>query len=145
MGVERPGLTLWRGMSSSAYVAHVILDRSDTVVDAAYMSCSLQRSVANFYARRHAMFAEDLEDALVLKIEVPPGVHVLCAACDSSAGVSGEEEVLLPRGSVLRIDRVVPRDSTTTASVHYAEARLVVGDNDEQEDFASENATPVSG
>lgn len=121
--LAEPGLTLWRGMASMSYVFYVVEQRAPEVTDLAYMSCSLQRSIGNFYARRHAIMPEDLEDSLLLRIHVPVGTPVICAVCAPGASELGEEEVLLPRGSVLRIERVEPRN-TSEGSIHYAEARL---------------------
>lgn len=123
--LDPPGLTLWRGLADMSYVGHVVVERAPTVLDMAYMSCSLQRSVGNLYARREAVLAEDLEDAILLRIEVPAGAAVLCVACDGQAGVRGEEEVLLPRGSTLHVERVLPRNTSEgPGSIHYAETRL---------------------
>ena len=82
--VGKPGLTLWRGFSSFSYVQHlqgsgaVAGSQPFLVKDEAYMSCSLLQSVGNFYARRHALLPEDLEDAVLLEIQVPPGARVIC-------------------------------------------------------------------
>eukprot|EP00913_Durusdinium_trenchii_P030497 g28568.t1 len=38
------------------------------------MSCSLSHSIGNFYARRHAILPEDLDDAVLLRIQVLPGL-----------------------------------------------------------------------
>lgn len=123
--LEAPGLTLWRGMSSMAYVGWVVDQRAKVVTDRAYMSCTLSRSTGNFYARRHAVLPEDLEDALLLRIQVPAGAAVLCVTCDGEAREQGEEEILLPRNSTLRIERVEPRDADANAgSIHLVEARL---------------------
>ena len=129
--VESPGLTLWRGFSSFPYVQHireleVIADsRPMLIKDEAYMSCSLSESVGNFYARRHALLPEDLDDAVLLRIHVPAGTRVICVFC-SGAGVPNEEEVLLQRGSVIRVEQVLPR--RLEASVWLALATLVVND-----------------
>lgn len=39
----------------------------EDVKDDAYMSCSLSHSIGNFYARRHAILPEDLDDAVLLR------------------------------------------------------------------------------
>ena len=127
--VGKPGLTLWRGFSSFSYVQHlqgsgaVAGSQPFLVKDEAYMSCSLLQSVGNFYARRHALLPEDLEDAVLLEIQVPPGARVICVFC-SGAGVPNEEEVMLPRGSTIRVERLVPRSSET--SVLQVQAVLLV-------------------
>ena len=81
------------------------------------MSCSLSHAVGNFYARRHAILPEDLEDSLLLRIHVPAGTHIICACCC----FDNEEEILLPRQSVLRIQKLEP---ATETSVLMADAVL---------------------
>jgi len=121
-----PGLILWRGLASFRLTLYIVHERAEKVTDPAYASCSVNRAVGNFYARRHALVPEDLEDSLLLRIFVPEGSKVLCAACQApSLRVPGEDEVLLPRGSTLRIERVVPRDPRDQGAIHYAEARLI--------------------
>mmetsp|Transcript_10230 Transcript_10230/g.23024 ORF Transcript_10230/g.23024 Transcript_10230/m.23024 type:complete len:105 (+) Transcript_10230:107-421(+) len=102
-------------------MSYVLANDTKSTLDKAYMSCSLQRSVGNFYARRHALLAEDLDDSVLLRIKVPAGTSVICPAC-APGNVLGEEEVLLPRGSLLNIDRVYPRIGSTDIMV--VEARL---------------------
>ncbi|CAK9045763.1 Ankyrin repeat and KH domain-containing protein mask (Multiple ankyrin repeat single KH domain-containing protein) [Durusdinium trenchii] len=130
-------LTLWRGFSSLSFVSYLhhlqkVEDDEDgsqskDVKDDAYMSCSLSHSIGNFYARRHAILPEDLDDAVLLRIQVP----AVCVACCS--GLDHEEEILLPRGSVLRIDRIDqldhkngPANGQVTA-ILTAEATLLAG------------------
>ena len=127
--VTSPGLTLWRGFSSFSYVQHLkglsaMADSKPFLIkDEAYMSCSLLQSIGNFYARRHALLPEDLEDAILLRIHVPPGARVICVFC-SGAGVPNEEEVLLARGSLIRVEQVIPKSSE--ASLLQVQAVLVV-------------------
>ncbi|CAK9045705.1 Wnt inhibitory factor 1 [Durusdinium trenchii] len=134
-------LTLWRGFSSLSFVSYLhhlqkVEDDEDgsqskDVKDDAYMSCSLSHSIGNFYARRHAILPEDLDDAVLLRIQVPAGAQIICVACCS--GLDHEEEILLPRGSVLRIDRIDqldhkngPANGQVTA-ILTAEATLLAG------------------
>jgi len=74
----------------------------ERIVDHAFMSTSQQRATANFFARRNALFEEDLESAVVLDITVPAGFKALRVA-DRDEAIDGEEEVLLPRGTELEI------------------------------------------
>eukprot|EP00933_Yihiella_yeosuensis_P071963 TRINITY_DN8021_c0_g1_i1.p1 TRINITY_DN8021_c0_g1~~TRINITY_DN8021_c0_g1_i1.p1 ORF type:complete len:248 (+),score=34.94 TRINITY_DN8021_c0_g1_i1:64-807(+) len=137
--VASPGLLLWRGFASTQYALHLqsllkekteaasgsINASSILIEDRAYMSCSVLKSVGNFYARRHAILPEDLDDSVLMRIKVPAGAQVLCVAC-AHGGVEGEEEILLPRGSTIRIDDIVPKKSST--DVLLAEATLVLND-----------------
>lgn len=132
--LQSPGLTLWRGFASSSYAHYVLGEMANKpphephgflIEDRAFMSCSLLESVGNFYSRRHAVLPEDLDDAVLIRIHVQPGARVICVAC-CSGGVLGEQEILLPRGSVIRVERVAPRNSST--SVLFAEATLVVNE-----------------
>lgn len=116
--LEEP-LTLWRGFSSLSYVQYLQGWNKSSEVnirDKAFMSCSLSKSVGNFYARRHALIPEDLEDAVLLRIQVPKGARVICAAC--CGGLPKEEEILLPRGSVIHIEGLEPRQELSVLTAH---------------------------
>lgn len=92
---------LYRGFASWSYASEVHI--GDKVVDRAFMSTSTERSVGNFYARRHALVESDLENAVLLELRVPPGMRVLNVA-ELVEGTKSEAEVLLPRGTAITIE-----------------------------------------
>jgi len=91
---------VFRGFSSWSFATEVRV--GDRVRDLAYMSASLNRSVANFYARRDVVVAEDLENSVLLELTVPASARLMRVACSKTT--TDEEEVLLPRETEFQVE-----------------------------------------
>lgn len=87
-------LTVW---SKSAHDPRKLADSSGSLHHPAFMSTSIQRSVAKNLAWNHTTDGEGISHHHIYKITVPEGSHG--AYVDHHSAMSSQKEFILPRGS----------------------------------------------
>jgi GNAT superfamily N-acetyltransferase len=92
-------LVLYRG-SGSAFLdgGSAAIDVGDDLVDLAFMPASRDEKIAR-------QFAETRYDSIIFEIHVPPGTRAIDV--ESVSGIPWEREIVIDRGSTLRVTEVV--------------------------------------
>lgn len=95
----------------------------ETIHDQGFMSTSVDRNQAYYYTTKRG----NISKAAFFNITIPPGARALSILPPSPPNLppkyGTEHEVLLPRGSSLRIDRIVRNDQ----GVSFVDATVVTG------------------